>query len=64
MNDIKKIIIYVVKSKLDIQNIDCITINSDIISLDENVDNIVYEEKLFNSKVILMPCSIFKQLSW
>lgn len=62
LNDIKKIIIYVDKSNLNIQNIDDITINNDAISLYENqADNTIYNEKLFNSEVILIPCPIFKQ---
>jgi hypothetical protein len=62
LNDIKKIIIYVDKSNLNIQNIDDITINNDAISLYENqANNTIYNEKLFNSEVILIPCPIFKQ---
>lgn len=62
LNNIKKIIIYVDKSNLNIQNIDDITINNDAISLYENqANNTIYNEKLFNSEVILIPCPIFKQ---
>ncbi|WP_165772871.1 McrC family protein, partial [Malaciobacter marinus] len=60
MQKIKKIILYVQKSNININNFNDLVINIERIDIDNLLDSFSYKENLFNTEVIISPIEVLK----